>query len=175
MQIVCSPGGREKGHYEPPPHNWLAREDRPISPGSMRHQGINMCCVPARPMLGSNLSIHSKSDMLGRTRTAQPRFQEYQRPVRLYSLSARIMPFAMPTTKRSQKSRSDLNVTEWSMWSFAQVTVAARASEQITPHVLQKSRFCMRRAAIFERSRAHSAERDARCRSVPLCRRNDPP
>ena len=150
MQIVSGPIGREKVHYEAPPHNRLAREmDRFLA-------WFNASPVDLDGLLRAGLAhawfelIHPFEDGNGRVGRAlldRALAQDEQRSVRLYSMSARIMTVRDDYYQAlAELSRGDLDVTEWLMWFLAQVTVAARASEQTIQHVLQKARFWMRHA-----------------------------
>ena len=150
MRIVSGPIGREKVHYEALPRNRLQREmDRFLA-------WFNAPPADLDGLLRAGLAhawfelIHPFEDGNGRVGRAlldRTLAQDEQRPVRLYSMSARIMTVRDDYYEAlADLSHGDLDATKWLMWFLAQVTAAARASEQTIHHVLCKTRFWMRHA-----------------------------
>jgi Fic family protein len=148
MQIISGPIGREKVHYEAPPHNRLA--------GDME-QFLSWFNAPAASLDGLLRAgvahawfelIHPFDDGNGRVGRAlldRALAQDEQRAVRLYSMSARIMVVRDDYYQAlAELSRGNLDVTAWLVWFLEQVTIAARGSEQIIMHVLRKARFWIR-------------------------------
>jgi Fic family protein len=148
MQIVSGPIGREKVHYEAPPHNRLTRDIEqfldwfnapPIGLDGLLRAGVAHAWFEL---------IHPFDDGNGRVGRAlldRALAQDEQRAVRLYSMSARMMAVRDEYYEAlAELSRGDLDVTVWLRWFLAQITIAGRDSEQIIHHVLRKARFWFR-------------------------------
>ena len=150
MRIVSGPIGREKIHYEAPPHKRLSRDmDRFLAWFNAPPAGLDGLLRAGLAHAWFEL-IHPFEDGNGRVGRAlldRALARDEQRSVRLYSMSARIMAVRDEYYKSlATLSRGDLDVTKWLIWFLAQVTEAARASEQIIWRVLRKARFWMRHA-----------------------------
>ena len=148
MQIVSGPIGREKVHYEAPPHNRLARDiERFLAWFNAPPAGLDGLLRAGIAHAWFEL-IHPFDDGNGRVGRAlldRALAQDEQRAVRLYSMSARIMAVRDDYYEAlAELSSGDLDVTAWLAWFLEQVTVAARGSEQIIRHVLRKARFWIR-------------------------------
>ena len=148
MQIVSGPIGREKVHYEAPPHNRLTGDmerflawfnEQPVGLDGLLRAGVAHAWFEL---------IHPFDDGNGRVGRAlldRALAQDEQHAVRLYSMSSRIMAVRDDYYHAlAELSRDDLDVTAWLLWFLEQVTMAAGGSEQIIRHVLRKTRFWIR-------------------------------
>lgn len=150
MRIVSGPIGREKIHYEAPPHNRLPHEvDRflawfnepPTCLDGLLRAGVAHAWFEL---------IHPFEDGNGRVGRAlldRALAQDEQRSVRLYSMSARILTVRDDYYQAlADLSCGSLDMTKWLLWFLEQFTAATRASEHTIQHVLRKARFWMRNA-----------------------------
>jgi Fic family protein len=148
MRIVSGPIGREKVHYEAPPHNRLTGDmDQFVAWFNAPPAGLDGLLRAGVAHAWFEL-IHPFDDGNGRVGRAlldRALAQDEKRAVRLYSMSARIMVVRDDYYEAlAELSRGDLDVTAWLLWFLEQVTIAARGSEQIIRHVLRKARFWIR-------------------------------
>jgi Fic family protein len=148
MQIVSGPIGREKVHYEAPPHNRLTGDmDQFVAWFNAPPAGLDGLLRAGVAHAWFEL-IHPFDDGNGRVGRAlldRALAQDEKRAVRLYSMSARIMVVRDDYYEAlAELSRGDLDLTAWLLWFLEQVTIAARGSEQIIRHVLRKARFWIR-------------------------------
>lgn len=148
MRIVSGPDGRERVHYEAPPHDRLSREMRAFL------GWFNGPSATLDGLLRAGLShawfeaVHPFEDGNGRVGRAlldMALAQDEQRSTRLYSMSARFMDQRDEYYAALElMSSGGLDVTAWLAWFLEQVEAATRSSEGIVNAVLQKARFWMR-------------------------------
>jgi Fic family protein len=148
MQIVSGPIGREKVHYQAPPHTRLTRDiEQFLAWFNAPPTGLDGLLRAGVAHAWFEL-IHPFDDGNGRVGRAlldRALAQDEQRAVRLYSMSARMMAVRDEYYEAlAELSRGDLDVTAWLRWFLAQITIAGRDSEQIIHHVLRKARFWFR-------------------------------
>jgi len=150
MRIVSGPIGRERVHYEAPPHDRLDREMRVFL------DWFNAPPAGLDTLLRAGLAhawfeiIHPFEDGNGRVGRAildMALAQDEQRSTRLYSLSARFMDQREAYYEALERTSSgDLDVTPWLSWFLEQVQAATRSSESLVHSVLKKARFWMQHA-----------------------------
>lgn len=159
MRIVSGPSGRERVHYVAPPRTRLDRElghffawfnEPPPGLDGLLRAGL------AHAWFEILHPFEDGNGRVGRAVLDRALAQDEQRPVRLYSLSARFMSQRDDYYAALEAlSRGGLDVTPWLAWFLAQVEAAARASEVTVGHVMQKARFWVRygSTALNERQR----------------------
>ncbi len=147
MRIVSGAAGRERVHYEAPPHDRLAAEMRaflewfnkpPAGLDGLIRAGIAHAWFEV---------VHPFEDGNGRVGRAlldMTLAQDEQRSTRLYSLSARFMDVRDEYYAALERTSSGpLDITPWLVWFLAQVQAAIRSSESIVEAVLTRTRFWM--------------------------------
>lgn len=158
MRIVSGPVGRERVHFEAPPHPRLRRElgkllrwveGPPADVDGVVRAGVAHAWFEV---------LHPFEDGNGRVGRALVDLllaRDERRAARLYSLSARLMDERKAYYAQLEAvSAGDLEITEWLVWFVGQVEAAARQSEQILGEVLRRARFFTRHgAALNERQR----------------------
>jgi len=157
MRIVSGPLGRERVHYEAPPHGRLAAEVRAF---------LEWYNEPPRDIDGLVRAgiahawfeiVHPFEDGNGRVGRAlldMALAQDEQRSTRLYSLSARFMSVRDEYYEALERTSSGpLDITPWLVWFLAQLEAAIRSSESIVEAVLTRTRFWMQhsRSEVSER------------------------
>lgn len=147
MRIVSGPAGRERVHYEAPPHGRLAAEIRAFlewfnKPPPGLDGLIRAGIAHARFEI-----VHPFEDGNGRVGRAlldMALAQDEQRSTRLYSLSARFMDVRDEYYAALERTSSGpLDITAWLAWFLAQMQAAMRSSESIVEAVLTRTRFWM--------------------------------
>ncbi|MFN0314847.1 MAG: Fic family protein [Burkholderiales bacterium] len=145
MRIVSGPVGRERVHYEAPPHTRLSGEMRRFLKWFNAPPGGLDGLLRAALAHGWFELLHPFEDGNGRVGRAVADMalaQDEGRSVRLYSLSQTLMANRDEYYAQLELlSKDGLDVTPWLAWFTAQVEAAARASEDTFGHVLQKARF----------------------------------
>jgi Fic family protein len=159
MQIVSGPIGREKVHYEAPPHDRLESEMKRFLAWFNEPSGEMDGLVRAGIAHAWFELIHPFEDGNGRVGRAlldRALARDEQRQRRIYSMSARF------ETVRDQYyealgdlSRGSLDATPWLEWFLTQFEVAAKSSEQTVQRVLAKARYWIQHAqkALNERQK----------------------
>lgn len=148
MRIVSGPVGRERVHYEAPPSTRLKaevdaflewfRRPPPTLDGLLRAGLAHAWFEIVHPFEDGNGRV-------GRALLDMALAQDENRPMRLYSLSARFMEKRDDYyTALERTSSGGLDVTFWLSWFLEQVEAAAHSSESIVRGVLEKARFWMR-------------------------------
>lgn len=148
MRIVSGPVGRERVHYEAPPHQRLAAEVRaflewfnkppPGLDGLIRAGIAHAWFEIVHPFEDGNGRV-------GRALLDMALAQDEQRSMRLYSLSSRFMDVRDGYyAALEQTSSGPLDITPWLAWFLAQMAAAIRASESIVEAVLTRTRFWMK-------------------------------
>jgi Fic family protein len=157
MRIVSGPSGRERVHYEAPPHERLAAEMRAFL------QWFNQPPAGLDGLIRAGIAhawfeiVHPFEDGNGRVGRAlldMALAQDERRAARLYSLSSRFMDVRDDYYAALERTSSGpLDVTPWLAWFLAQMEAAIRASESIVEAVLTRTRFWMRhsRSEVNER------------------------
>jgi len=145
MRIVSGPIGRERVHYEAPPHARLGREMRSFL------KWFNVPPTGLDGLLRAGLAhawfeiLHPFEDGNGRVGRAlldMALVQDESRSVRLYSMSARFMDQRDAYyTALEQTSAGDLDITPWLGWFLEQVEAAIHSSETLVGAIVQKARF----------------------------------
>lgn len=157
MRIVSGPAGRERVHYEAPPHATLAAEIRaflewfnkppPGIDGLIRAGVAHAWFEIVHPFEDGNGRV-------GRALLDMALAQDEQRSTRLYSLSARFMDVRDEYYAALERTSSGpLDITPWLVWFLAQMEAAIRSSESIVEAVLTRTRFWMQhsRSEVNER------------------------
>jgi Fic family protein len=145
MQIVSGAMGRERVHYEAPPHSQLDE-------AMMRFlDWFNTPPPGLDGLLRTGIAhgwfelIHPFEDGNGRVGRAlldRALAQDEGRATRLYSMSARFMAVRDEYYDAlGALGRGPLDITPWLAWFLEQVTAATRSSEQIIRDVLRKARY----------------------------------
>jgi Fic family protein len=150
MRIVSGPVGRERVHYEAPPHERVAVEVRTFL------EWFNKPPAGLDGLVRAGLAhawfeiVHPFEDGNGRVGRAlldMALAQDEQRPTRLYSLSARFMDVRDEYYAALERASSGpLDVTPWLVWFLEQMAAAIRSSESIVEAVLRRTRFWMQHA-----------------------------
>ena len=148
MEVVSGPIGRERVHFRAPPRDGLGEEvnqlldwfnDRPEETDGLILAGLaHLWFVTLHPFEDGN-------GRLARAITDLAIARDEGRPVRLFSLSARIMAEReayYTTLERTQ--RGDLDVTDWLAWFLQQVAGAADDAQATIARTLAKARFWLR-------------------------------
>lgn len=145
MRIVSGPIGRERVHYEAPPHRRLEKEMRQFL------DWFNRPPAALDGLLRAGLAhlwfeiIHPYEDGNGRVGRAildMALTQDEKRTAPLYSMSARFMERREEYYSMLQKASSgSLDVTPFLVWFLEQVEAAAHSSELVVNAVLRKARF----------------------------------
>lgn len=157
MRIVSGPAGRERVHYEAPPHATLAAAIRaflewfnkppPGVDGLIRAGVAHAWFEIVHPFEDGNGRV-------GRALLDMALAQDEQRSTRLYSLSARFMDVRDEYYAALERTSSGpLDITPWLVWFLAQMEAAIRSSESIVEAVLTRTRFWMQhsRSEVNER------------------------
>lgn len=93
---------------------------------------------------------------LARAITDMALSQDEGQPMRLFSLSARILRERDAYYKILERTqRGGLNVTEWLAWFLVQVEASAATAEQTLANTLAKARFWLRHQATILNQRQH--------------------
>ncbi len=145
MRIVSGPVGRERVHYEAPPHERLGEEMRafldwfnhpPDSLDGLVRAGLAHVWFEI---------VHPYQDGNGRVGRAlldMALAQDEQRSTRLYSMSARFMDQRDEYYAALERASSgSLDVTPWLVWFLEQARAANRSSESVVNAMLRKARF----------------------------------
>jgi Fic family protein len=145
MRIVSGPIGRERVHYEAPPHERLAAEVREFLKWfSSPPAGLDGLIRAGLAHAWFEI-VHPFEDGNGRVGRAlldMALAQDEQRSTRLYSMSARFMDVRDEYyAALEQTSSGALDVTAWLAWFLAQIAAAIRSSESIVEAVLTRTRF----------------------------------
>ncbi len=150
MRIVSGAIGREKVHYEAPPHAGLKLQATKFL------QWFNEPPARLDGLLRAGIAhlwfelLHPFEDGNGRVGRALMDMaiaQDESREMRLYSLSSQFMQHRDDYYSALAKvSVESLNITPWLAWFLQQVADAAHDSEATIAHVLTKARFWMRHA-----------------------------
>lgn len=161
MQIVSDPIGRQRVHYEAPPHRSLPSElKRFLAWFNSPPAGLDGLLRAGLAHAWFEL-LHPFEDGNGRVGRAlldRALAQDENRSPRLYSLSAQFMALRGEYYAALENiSRGSLDATEWLRWFLAQVVVACQASAQTVEGVLQKARFWMRHGQSGLNKRQHKA------------------
>ena len=145
MRVISGVAGREKIHFEAPPHDDLAQQ--------MAHFVLwfNAHSQQLDGLLRAGLAhfwfvtLHPFEDGNGRIARALTDLaicQDEQRPVRLFSLSAQIMRERNAYYDVLEKTqRGGLDVTLWLAWFLEQVSGACENAEATVGKVLNKAKF----------------------------------
>ncbi len=157
MRIVSGPVGRERVHYEAPPHERLAAEVRafvkwfnepPAGLDGLIRAGV------AHAWFEIVHPFEDGNGRVGRALLDMALAQDEQRSTRLYSMSARFMDVREEYyATLEQTSSGALDITPWLAWFLAQLEAAIRSSESIVAAVLTRTRFWMQhsRTGVNER------------------------
>ena len=157
MRIVSGPAGRERVHYEAPPHERLAAEMRallewfnkpPPSLDGLIRAGI------AHAWFEIVHPFEDGNGRVGRALLDMSLAQDEQRSTRLYSLSSRFMDVRDEYYAALERTSSGpLDITPWLVWFLAQMEAAIRSSESIVEAVLTRTLFWMQhsRSEVNER------------------------
>lgn len=150
MRIVSGPVGRERVHYEAPPHARLATQMRafiewfntpPVGLDGLVRAGI------AHAWFEIVHPFEDGNGRVGRALLDMALAQDEQRAMRLYSLSARFMEVRDEYYAALERTSSGpLDITPWLAWFLVQVAAAIRSSESIVESVLTRTRFWMQHA-----------------------------
>ncbi len=148
MRIVSGPVGRERVHYEAPPHDRLNQEMRRFL------DWFNEPPAALDGLLRAGLAhawfeiVHPFEDGNGRVGRAlldMALAQDEQRSTRLYSMSARFMQKRDEYYEALERtSTGGLDITPWLSWFLEQVYAATQSSEALVGMVLRRARFWMR-------------------------------
>jgi Fic family protein len=148
MKVVSGPLEREKVHFEAPPRlgleeelavflTWFGQPPARLD-GLLRAGLAHLWFVTLHPFEDGN-------GRLARALTDMALCRDENQPVRLFSLSARLMAVrdgyydALEHTQRG-----NLDVTPWLAWFLEQVAVACQEAETTMGLVLAKARFWLR-------------------------------
>jgi Fic family protein len=151
MRIVSGPIGRERVHYEAPPHDRLSREVKAFL------EWFNHPPDSLDGLLRAGLAhawfeiIHPFEDGNGRVGRAvldMALARDERSSTRLYSMSTRFMEVRDEYyTALERTSSGTLDVTEWLVWFLEQVEEAARINGSVVETIIQKARFWMQHAS----------------------------
>jgi Fic family protein len=152
MQIVSGPIGRERVHFEAPPHERLAKEMKTFL------AWFNATPGDVDGLLRAGLAhawfevIHPYEDGNGRVGRAlldRALAQDENRATRLYSMSARF------ESVRDEYygalgafSTGTMDATTWLQWFLVQVKAAAESAEHTVERVVGKAKFWVRHAQV---------------------------
>jgi Fic family protein len=157
MRIVSGPVGRERVHYEAPPHAGLAAQMRaflewfnapPAGLDGLVRAGI------AHAWFEIVHPFEDGNGRVGRALLDMALAQDEQPAMRLYSLSARFMDVRDEYYAALERTSSGpLDITPWLVWFLVQLAAAVRSSESIVEAVLTRTRFWMQhsRTGVSER------------------------
>ncbi|AUN96094.1 Fic family protein [Pseudazoarcus pumilus] len=148
MRVVSGRAGREKVHFEAPPRDGLERELQAF---------IDWCEHPPAGLDGLLfaglahlwfVTVHPFEDgngRLARAITDMALCRDEAQPLRMFSLSARIMHERDAYyTALERTQRGDLDVTDWLQWFLAEVALACEQAEVTVARVIAKARFWLR-------------------------------
>lgn len=148
MRAVSGPAGKEKVHFEAPPHAGLENEIKRFTAwfdappknldGLVRAGLAHLWFVTLHPFEDGN-------GRLARAITDMALCQDEGQPLRLFSLSAQIMRERTAYYQILERTqRGGLDVTPWLVWFLAQIAHACENSETTLGRVLAKARFWLR-------------------------------
>ncbi len=145
MRVVSGPIGREKIHFEAPPHDRVATDMRRFLTWWKQSQGKIEGFIRAGIAHFYFVTIHPFEDGNGRVARALTDMalaQDEQQSQRFYSLSSQIM-----TERKTyydvleQSQHGDGDITEWLSWFLACCERAMKNSESLIETVLLKAKF----------------------------------
>jgi Fic family protein len=161
MQIVSGPIGRERVHFEAPPHTRLAKEmktllawfnDTPGDVDGLLRAGLTHAWFEV---------IHPYEDGNGRVGRAlldRALAQDENRAARLYSMSARFEAVRDEYYDALGRfSTGTLDTTPWLQWFLVQVKAAAESAEHTVRRVVGKARYWVRQAPVTLNERQKKA------------------
>lgn len=145
MRVVSGGAGRERVHYEAPPRNaldqelerflaWFAKPPAGLD-GLLRAGLAHLWFVTLHPFEDGN-------GRLARALADMALCQDEGQPLRMFSLSARIMKNREAYYDVLENTqRGDLDVTGWLAWFLTEVAAACDQSEAAIERVITKARF----------------------------------
>ncbi|HBF12391.1 MAG TPA: DUF4172 domain-containing protein [Deltaproteobacteria bacterium] len=145
MQILSGPLGRERIHYEAPPHNRIDKEMHQFLSWWAKSLGKMDGLIRAGVAHFYFITIHPFEDGNGRMARAITECalaQDEQKEERFYSLSSQIMAERKAyydVLESSQKGTND--ITSWLQWFLGCLERALQNSEKIISRVLAKNDF----------------------------------
>lgn len=157
MRVVSGPIGRERVHFEAPPHNKIEKEmDRFLSWWLKSYEKVDGL-IKAGVAHFYFVTIHPFEDgngRIARALTDMALAQDEKLEKRFYSLSTQIMLERneyYDILESSQKG--ELDITNWLMWFLQSTERAIKNSEKIVSKVMAKASFWKKNVGIEINSR----------------------